>query len=108
VLCQTDTVTDQQQSQELTEHGHRIAQLELKVAELYKRLGQQEPALGEDSRSGEQDPGTVAAEHPRVIELLQADRKLEAVKLYRELTGSGLAEANDAVERLAAVHQPTS
>jgi ribosomal protein L7/L12 len=42
-----------------------------------------------------------------VIELVQADRKLEAIKLDRELTGLGLAEAKDAVEQLADTYRPT-
>ena len=32
--------------------------------------------------------------------LVKAGRKIEAIKLYRELTGVGLAEAKDAVEKL--------
>ena len=31
----------------------------------------------------------------------------QAIKLYRELTGVGLAEAKDAVDRLAAMYRPT-
>ena len=33
-------------------------------------------------------------------DLLAAGRKIEAIKLYREHTGAGLAEAKDAVEAL--------
>jgi ribosomal protein L7/L12 len=32
--------------------------------------------------------------------LLQAGNKIEAIKVYREMTGAGLAEAKAAVERL--------
>ena len=31
----------------------------------------------------------------------------QAIKLYRELTGVGLAEAKDAVDRLGAMYRPT-
>ena len=40
----------------------------------------------------------------RVIELVQAGKKIEAIKVYREIHGVGLAEAKDAVETLAAEH----
>jgi ribosomal protein L7/L12 len=36
----------------------------------------------------------------RVIALLRDGRKIEAIKLYRDLTGAGLKEAKDAVEAL--------
>ncbi len=36
----------------------------------------------------------------RVRALLAAGRKIEAIKIYREQTGVGLAEAKDAVEKL--------
>ncbi|MGP3977309.1 ribosomal protein L7/L12 [Streptomyces sp. 8N114] len=35
-----------------------------------------------------------------VIELLRNGKKLHAIKRYRELTGEGLKEAKEAVERL--------
>jgi ribosomal protein L7/L12 len=37
---------------------------------------------------------------PEVVGLLQAGRKIEAIKKYREATGAGLAEAKKAVEDL--------
>ena len=35
---------------------------------------------------------------PEVRGLIQAGRKIEAIKKYRELTGAGLKEAKDTVE----------
>ncbi|MEU5213751.1 ribosomal protein L7/L12 [Streptomyces sp. NPDC020742] len=35
----------------------------------------------------------------RIDDLLAQDKKIEAIKAHRELTGSGLAEAKEAVER---------
>jgi ribosomal protein L7/L12 len=35
-----------------------------------------------------------------VVNLARAGRKIEAIKRYRELTGAGLKEAKDAVERI--------
>ena len=43
-----------------------------------------------------------ATEPPEVRGLLQAGRKIEAIKVYREATGAGLAEAKQAVERIEA------
>lgn len=42
-----------------------------------------------------------------MIELLQSGNQIQAIKLYRELTGVGLAEAKDAVDGLAAMYRPT-
>ncbi len=36
----------------------------------------------------------------KVMELMKAGRKIEAIKLYREQTGAGLKEAKDYVESL--------
>jgi large subunit ribosomal protein L7/L12 len=92
-------------SEDLLDHGRRIAALESKVAELYKRLGQAEPASGFGGGFGDPLPG--ADEDPRVIELLQAGQKIQAIKLYCELTGVGLKEAKDAVERLSETYGAT-
>jgi hypothetical protein len=50
-------------------------------------------------RLGIIEPLRVSAE---VAGLLQAGRKIEAIKVYRQATGAGLAEAKAAVERIAA------
>lgn len=47
-------------------------------------------------------PPPPAADMSTVDAALRADRKIEAIKVYRELTGVGLKEAKDAVERRAA------
>ena len=36
----------------------------------------------------------------KVVELVRLNRKIEAIKLYRELTGMGLKEAKEVVDRL--------
>jgi ribosomal protein L7/L12 len=95
------------ETENILAHGRRIAELERKVSELYKRLGQAEPGgFGSDAESSE--PVSVTApEDPRLIELIQSGKDMEAVKLYRELTGFGLAESKDAVDQLVATHRPT-
>jgi ribosomal protein L7/L12 len=40
----------------------------------------------------------------QVLELMAAGKKIAAIKLYREQSGSGLKDAKDAVEALAARH----
>ena len=37
---------------------------------------------------------------PDVLEFVRAGRKIEAIKRYRELTGVGLAQAREVIERL--------
>lgn len=41
-----------------------------------------------------------AADQERILVLLRGGQKIHAIKLYREITGSGLKEAKDAVEHL--------
>lgn len=43
-----------------------------------------------------------------IVALLEAGRKIEAIKLYRKQTGGDLKDAKDAVERLAADHRIAS
>lgn len=42
------------------------------------------------------DPATV----PEIVHLLQGKRKIDAIKIYRELTGLGLKESKDAIDVL--------
>ena len=50
-------------------------------------------------------PGQLDERFERELtELLQAGKKIEAIKRFRERTGAGLKEAKDAVERFAALH----
>ncbi|MGW1378260.1 ribosomal protein L7/L12 [Streptomyces sp. NPDC002446] len=62
----------------------RLQRLERKVDLLLAEAGVQEPA---DPRMAEID------------DLLAQGKKIQAIKVHRELTGSGLAEAKEAVER---------
>ncbi|MFC7220995.1 ribosomal protein L7/L12 [Streptomyces polyrhachis] len=63
----------------------RLARLERKMDLLLGHLGVEEPRI----------PGM-----ERVHELIRQGRKIEAIKAYRQLTGEGLKEAKDAVERM--------
>ncbi|MET0957548.1 MAG: ribosomal protein L7/L12 [Solirubrobacterales bacterium] len=94
-------------SENFLDHGRRIAALERKVDDLYTRLGHAQPEFGMQFDS--ETPASVeAADDPRLIELIQAGETINAIKLYRELTGTGLAEAKDAVERIEQMYRPTA
>lgn len=62
----------------------RVVRVEQKLDLILDHLGirQEEPAL------------------EQVAALARDGRKIEAIKVYRELTGAGLKEAKDAVERI--------
>ncbi|MCK7623961.1 ribosomal protein L7/L12 [Streptomyces sp. RS10V-4] len=62
----------------------RMARLEEKVDLLMAHLGVE---VAEDPRMAEVDA------------LLAQGKKIQAIKVYREVTGEGLAEAKEAVER---------
>ena len=80
----------------LREDLQRIAALERKVSDLYERIGQAEPIA---------DPADADSDE-KLIALVQEGQKLLAVKRYVELTGAGLGEASDAVDRLAEMYRP--
>ncbi len=62
----------------------RIDQLERKLDMVIKHLGLPSP-----------DPATPYGE---IDELIRQGKKIHAIKLYRDLTGSGLRQAKDAIE----------
>lgn len=66
----------------------RVSALERKVTHLYEVANRAEPDF---------DSSTVSDE---VMMLVQQDRTLDAIRLHREQTGLGLAEAKAAIDRL--------
>ena len=66
----------------------RVRELEDKLEFLYRRLN-----------IDYLDPNADPAFAPQVQEALRRGNKIEAIKIYRELTGVGLAEAKQAIER---------
>ncbi|MFN7020177.1 MAG: hypothetical protein ACK4WH_02460 [Phycisphaerales bacterium] len=62
----------------------RLARIERKLDLLLSHLGIAEPA----------------PDHADIRELARSGRKIEAIKLYRERTGAGLAEAKAAVDAM--------
>jgi hypothetical protein len=42
--------------------------------------------------------------HQTLVSLLKQGRKIDAIKVFREVTGSGLKDAKDVIESIAAKH----
>lgn len=63
----------------------RLAAIERKLDLIMKHQGIVEPRV----------------EEPDVVQHLMQGKKIQAIKVYRERTGVGLAEAKDAVEKIA-------
>ncbi|MEU2429162.1 ribosomal protein L7/L12 [Streptomyces sp. NPDC007861] len=70
----------------LSRVDRRLARLEGKIDRVLDHLGIQET----DARL------------ERVAALVREGRKIEAIKVYREITDAGLKEAKDAVDRIEA------
>ena len=67
----------------------RVRELEDKLQFLYDRLNIDYVS-----------PGTEPSLSPQIQEALRRGNKIEAIKIYRELTGVGLAEAKQTIDRL--------
>ena len=70
----------------------RLRQLEEQVERLSAQAGL--------PWSSAMTPGADGGADPDVVALAQGGNKIEAIRLYRERTGAGLAEAKDAIESL--------
>jgi ribosomal L7/L12-like protein len=66
----------------------RINELEDRLNFLYRRLN-----------IDYIDPNSNPLFTPQIQDALRRGNKIEAIKIYRELTGVGLAEAKDAIDR---------
>ena len=66
----------------------RINELEEKLQFLYRRLNI-------DYATPTAEPGLA----PEIQDALRRGNKIEAIKIYREMTGVGLAEAKDAIDK---------
>ena len=76
-----------------------IAQLKIEVARLTQLV---EELYHRSGRSAPSTDLSVDAPPADIVDALQAGQKITAIKLWRERTGIGLAEAKDAVDALAA------
>jgi ribosomal protein L7/L12 len=66
----------------------RISELEDRLNFLYQRLGIEYA-----------DPNSDPVRSPQIQEALRHGNKIEAIEIYRELTGVGLAEAKEVIDR---------
>jgi ribosomal protein L7/L12 len=66
----------------------RINELEDRLKFIYRRLNIEYA-----------DPSSDPALSPQIQDALRRGNKIEAIKIYRELTGVGLAEAKAAIEK---------
>lgn len=73
--------------QEVMELRMRLARLESEVEALYRRLN---IPYGAEALQADE----------RVMEALRGGNLIEAIKVYREIYNTGLAEAKDAVEKM--------
>ena len=79
---------------EIQEIATRLFRLENRVAFLFQELGL------EEKYQAEMGQAVMESGMAEIIALLRRGRKIEAIKLYREMTGLGLKEAKDAVDRM--------
>ena len=66
----------------------RINELEDRLKFIYRRLNIEYA-----------DPNSNPVLSPQIQEALRRGNKIEAIKIYREITGVGLAEAKQAIDR---------
>ena len=90
-------------SQGLLEIKQRLALIETRLQQLFEHLDlrPRETAGGDWWGGGEGDPPDPATD-PEIQDLLAKGNEIQAIKRYRELTGLGLAEAKEAIERAKA------
>jgi ribosomal protein L7/L12 len=89
--------------EELLEIKQRLALIETRLQQLFEHLDlrPRETAGGGWSGGGEGDMPDPATD-PEIQDLLAKGNEIQAIKRYRELTGLGLAEAKEAIERAKA------
>ncbi len=66
----------------------RIEELETRLKFLYRRLNIEYA-----------DPNSDPVLSPKIQDALRSGNKIEAIKIYREMTGVGLAEAKQVIDR---------
>ena len=84
-----------QPQEEIQALEKRMARLEELVEGLYRKLDLRPPAGDEWGGSEAGDP----IEDPEIQDLLAKGNDAQAIKRYRELSGLGLKEAQEAIER---------
>ena len=79
----------------------RLAAIEEKLDRLLAHLGIDDEAALAAAFDGAGRPQTLAAANgDAIVTLVQAGKKIQAIKAYRQATGVGLKDAKDAVENI--------
>ena len=78
--------------QEFSELKAEVARLAQLVEQLYYRSGTALPSSGAP---------TLDAPPSQIVDLVRENRLIEAIKLWRELTGQGLAESKRDIDELS-------
>ena len=102
---QTAAPSDDEKLAELLRRGEKIGAVKLYRQRTGAGLKEAVDAV-EAMQRGAQVPdgrpaGTQAADTQEIVSLLEQGKKIAAIKLYRDKTGAGLANAKAAVEALA-------
>jgi ribosomal protein L7/L12 len=85
---------------ELLEIKQRLALIETRLQQLFEHLDiAPRESAGGGRWSGEEGEALDPAADPEIQDLLAKGNEIQAVKRYRELTGLGLAEAKEAIDR---------
>jgi ribosomal protein L7/L12 len=92
------------EDRELLEIKQRLALIETRLQQLFEHfdIAPRESAGGEGGwwgGGGDEPASSDPSADPEIQDLLAKGNKLQAIKRYRELTGLGLKEAQDAIER---------
>ena len=90
--------------EELLEIKQRLALIETRLQQLFEHLDlrPRETAGGGWWGGGGEGDAPDPATDPEIQDLLVKGNEIQAIKRYRELTGLGLAEAKEAIERAKA------
>ncbi|HLH60541.1 MAG TPA: ribosomal protein L7/L12 [Ktedonobacteraceae bacterium] len=78
------------------ELGRRLLRLEQKVDFLLNELG-----LAEKEAAAAADMPRIDPALAEVVALVQQNKKIQAIKLYRQITGVSLEEAKRAIDNMA-------
>ena len=90
-------------SQELLEIKQRLALIETRLEQLFEHLDlRPRETASDDWWGGGEGDAPDPATDPEIQDLLAKGNEIQAIKRYRELTGLGLAEAKEAIERAKA------
>ncbi len=79
--------------------AERIDRLERQVRYLLRYVGvDAEIAAADDAAFGTGPPPASAS--PEIVALVRAGKPIQAIKVYRQMTGAGLKESKDAIDCL--------